>query len=243
LEAARARRDVLRRYPGGAGLVGQDLPWELQATWWAKALQFTDELAFGIRGLWPEARSTIDRATPPRLNQVRRGYVTTGGHSVVDPEVEIHEPAALIRYLPRVVTLVFGAPFVWEWFDVRGDAGVFRLFASIEMLLLYGLIPGFAASLLAQVRRRQTAAWLLFAYVLLAATAMGLTIANIGTLFRLRLQFLMPLAVLALSCDAFTAPYRWLSARCSVWARRPAGPTDAVRLNQAPPVQAHSEAA
>jgi hypothetical protein len=197
-----------------------------------KLRQLASELLTGVQGLWPEAQSTLVRATPLRLNEVRQGYISSGGYSVMDTGVTIQDPVALVRYLPRVVTLVFGAPFAWQWLDTRGDTGVFRAFAALEMILLYGLLPGFAASCWAQRRRRETASWLLFSYALLSAAALGLTIANIGTLFRLRLQFLLPLVILACASEAFPRPYQrlaqWWASRVNK--RNPAAPAPAPEL-------------
>ena len=133
---------------------------------------------------------------PDKMNDLRQGFINTGGKSIIDPKVEVGTPLSAVRYLPRSLVLVFLAPFPRQWFEIGGDTAVFRRLASIEMILIYLLLVGCLCRWreLRPYLGAQTA--VLGCFILLVAVPMALTVANLGTLFRLRLQFLMPLLVL-----------------------------------------------
>lgn len=143
-----------------------------------------------------QASSTMDELTPQALGSMREGFVATGGYSLTDAWAKISTPEKLITYLPRALVIGLLAPFPWQWFDTKGSTGIMRMLAGIEMVLLYYLL---FTSLIAGVRRLLTrmSAEGLFVLAVIALTAipMCLVIANLGTLFRLRLQFFLPLLI------------------------------------------------
>ncbi len=65
----------------------------------------------------------------------------------------------------------------------------------METLLTYA-IEGLALAGLWRARR-ELAAWLLFAIVVIGAVALGLVVSNVGALYRLRYSFWILIAVLA----------------------------------------------
>jgi hypothetical protein len=72
-----------------------------------------------------------------------------------------------------------------------------RTLAGLEMLLVYLLIPWLLRGLREVLRARQPAGLMLLAFIGLTAVPISLVVANVGTLFRLRLLFLLPLLIIA----------------------------------------------
>lgn len=150
------------------------------------------------------------------LDGLRGGFLSTGGHSLMDPHVRFRRFSEVIEYLPRGLCIAILAPFPWQWFDVSGRTRIFRAVTAVEAVVVYFLVVGFLLRMV-DVRRlgMQSAAVLLF--VLLSAIPMGMIVANLGTLFRLRLQFLLPLVMLLCGVDIWRG-YRQLYQRL-VWRR------------------------
>jgi len=172
------------------------------------------DIMVGLPQIGEQARTAARLITPESLGSLREGFVSSGGHSLMDANVEISDPHALIAYLPRALAIGFFAPFPWQWFDTGGSTGYMRLFAAFEMILIYLLIPGMMYGTWNILRNRRTDGVFLLAVVILTAVPVSLVIANLGTLFRLRLQFLLLLLVVAAGGGLFDL-YRGLSWRPS----------------------------
>jgi hypothetical protein len=114
----------------------------------------------------------------------------------------------VIEYLPRGLSVAILTPFPSQWFDVGGRTRAFRVFTAIEAVLIYFLVGGFLLRI-AEVRRLGTQPAAVLLFVLLSAIPMCLIVANLGTLFRLRLQFLLPLVMLLCGVDIWSG-YRQL---------------------------------
>ncbi len=136
-------------------------------------------------------------ATPETLDAVRQAFINEGGHSTVDPKVFISNPEALVTYLPRALAIAFLAPFPWDWARTGGSMGRLQTAASVEALLIYLMLIPTVAACWTFMKRRQLDGLLLAACVLMTAIPISLVIANFGTLFRVRLLFLMPLLLIA----------------------------------------------
>lgn len=134
--------------------------------------------------------------TPEALNSLRRGFVSTGGYFLIDTDIQIHNLGQLVGYLPRALTIALFAPFPWQWFDTQGRVGVFRMCAAADMIVIYVLAVLFLLGLPTMRRRWDLRVVVLAAFAVLIALPMCLTVANVGTLFRLRLQFLLPFVLL-----------------------------------------------
>lgn len=74
-----------------------------------------------------------------------------------------------------------------------------RTFAGVEMAFWYLLLPGVGMGMWRLLRRSRSRPELLFFLiaVLALAVSISLVVANLGTLFRLRLVFLLPLLIVA----------------------------------------------
>jgi len=120
----------------------------------------------------------------------------TDSGSTIDAQVRFGTFANLLAYLPRALQIGYCAPFPSMWLAKGAQVGrAGRLISGFETLMMYGL-QVMALVALWQHRRRP-AVWLLVFAATLALTALGLVVANIGALYRMRYAFWMLLIVLA----------------------------------------------
>ena len=151
--------------------------------------QASVEVSKGLRGLF-------QMFSLNQLTSVRHGYGGAGGASNVGADIEINGFWDMVAYVPRAFANALFAPFPWDWFSTKGDTGVFKLLSGIEVMLLIALTPFLLVGVVRAARSGfKEDTWLLLGFVAVAAVLLGLTITNIGILFRLRLQFLIPLFV------------------------------------------------
>ncbi len=156
-----------------------------------------DGLMESVTRLDEEALLAASEMSTESLDSRRQGFIDSGGYSLMDAWVTISNPKALVRYLPRALLIGFLAPFPPQWFDTKGSTGIMRTLASADMLLIYLLIPALLIGIWDVVRRRRADGILLLVFVFVVAVPMSLVVANLGSLYRLRLQFVLPMLVLA----------------------------------------------
>ncbi len=147
---------------------------------------------------------------PETLAVKRRSYAK--GHSAIDPGVDISYITGMASYLPKGVLVAYFAPFPWQWFDVGGNTGYFKMAAAVEVVLFYVLLPSIWLGLRELWRRRSLGGMFLVSYVVLVSLPIALIVANLGTLFRLRVMFLAPLLIVA-AIGGLPRPYTWAIAR------------------------------
>jgi len=157
--------------------------------------------------------------SPGRIAVVRRGFGSERGASSVGDEIQFHRFSDMIRFLPRGLAYALFAPFPWEWFSTSGDTGILRPVSGLEVLLLFSMAPFFVIGVARAARSRSPTAWLLLGFTAVAAILLGMAVTNVGILFRLRLQFLIPLLVILAAyggserwraiCDLFHKIPRW----------------------------------
>lgn len=170
--------------------------------------------------------------TPTRMSHFREGFVSTGGRSVIDAQVNVSGLKQLLAYVPRALTIGFLAPFPWQWFDRQGGAGGMRALAGIEMVLVYLLVPAMVMGLWRLVKEGQTGGWFLITVLLLAVISLSIVVANVGALFRLRLQFLLPWLVVAACGDPVKALHRlWGAITMGRFKSQPASGASAVSVS------------
>ena len=138
-------------------------------------------------------RAWLDGDVLAALQKARGGFSGSGGHSLIDADVEFRGYWDVLRYIPRAVVHVLLSPYPWQWFDIGGGTGPFKALSAVEALLLYALIVPLIAGLGAAVWRGSPDALYLAAFVVGETVALGLVVSNLGTLFRLRLESLLPL--------------------------------------------------
>ena len=100
----------------------------------------------------------------------------------------------LVASAPSGLARAWLDPPPWSTRDGRTTGG-FRRAAGAETVLIAGVLP-FAVIGAWRMLRRSRFGVVFVAFVVLTSTAMGLVILNTGTLFRLRLLFLVPALVL-----------------------------------------------
>jgi hypothetical protein len=122
--------------------------------------------------------------------------------SDIDHGVRFSGPGDILRHVPRAFVVGFFAPFPNMWLaEGKQVGGGGRLLSGFETLLSYMVE---CLALLGLWReRKQVSAWFLFLVVTLGAVALGLVVANIGALFRLR----YPFWILLIICGAGGADY------------------------------------
>jgi hypothetical protein len=122
--------------------------------------------------------------------------------SDIDPGVRLTSTTDIIRHVPRALMVGFLAPFPNMWFSSGKQVGASgRLLSGFETLLSY-MIECLALYGLWR-ERRNLSAWFIFLVVTLGAVALGLVVANIGALYRLR----YPFWVLLIICGASGASH------------------------------------
>ncbi len=158
-----------------------------------------------VRKLRPDTSvfAFVRRADPAFIGDVRRGMVSegekSGWRSLVDPDTRLRGFGDIVRYLPRGLTVLFFTPFPSQWLDRSGDAGALKLFAGLETLGVYVLVPAVVAALVAAVRAGGPMQWSLATLVFLVASILAVAVPNAGALFRLRVQVLVPLVLFVAS--------------------------------------------
>lgn len=132
-----------------------------------------------------------------RVGRLRRGF--THGYSdagsTIDGGVEFNNIYDLIHYLPRAAAVGFFSPFPDMWFDGGRSVGTTgRLISGFETLVMY-FIELLSLIGLWQSRRRLSV-WLLFLIATFGVISLGLVVANIGALYRMRYVFWILLIIL-----------------------------------------------
>lgn len=122
--------------------------------------------------------------------------------SDIDRGVRFSGPGDILGHVPRALAVGFFAPFPNMWLATgKQVGGGGRLLSGFETLLSY-MVECLALVGL-WLKRKQVSAWFLALVVTLGAVALGLVVANIGALFRLR----YPFWILLIICGAGGADY------------------------------------
>lgn len=142
-------------------------------------------------------------AIPRMLDNRRKGFVSTGGHSLMDPEVRFPTAWHVVQYLPKSLSLALLAPFPWQWFDTEGQTRGLRTWTALEALLMYVLLAGLLFRMPKMRSHLNIDMLTLLLFILVSAVPLSLVVANLGTLFRLRLQYVLPLIILLCGLDVW----------------------------------------
>jgi hypothetical protein len=114
--------------------------------------------------------------------------IPSAAGSDIDHGVQFKSTTDIIRHVPRALVVGFLAPFPNMWLASGKQVGFSgRLLSGFETLLSY-MIECLALFGLWR-ERRNLSAWFIFLVVTLGAVALGLVVANIGALYRLRYPF------------------------------------------------------
>lgn len=131
--------------------------------------------------------------------EVRRRFAIEAidANSNIDLSVQLNSPTDVLRYIPRAIAIGLFAPFPNMWFAKQPNS-VARRLSGLEMIALY-LVEALAMIALLSSRRAPQcySVWWLALFALLGVMTLGLTMVNLGTLFRFRYLFLFLLIELA----------------------------------------------
>jgi hypothetical protein len=127
----------------------------------------------------------------------RLGWATSypEAGSNIDTDVRFYSVGDVVKYIPRALQIGFLAPFPRHWFEeAKVAGGPSRVFAAIEMMVWYLLIPGFLYFIAGKGNPIQIRLWLLiYSGCLVLLTALVVT--NIGALYRMRFVYFLPILI------------------------------------------------
>jgi 4-amino-4-deoxy-L-arabinose transferase-like glycosyltransferase len=135
-----------------------------------------------------------------KISATRQKFVIQydGAGSNIDVGRTFPSSSAFIAYLPRAIVIGLFAPFPASWFKQGRTLGITgSVLASFETCFIYLLTPFALAGLWRG--RRSVHVWFLLAVILLGAAALGLVVANVGALYRMRYVFWIVYILLAAS--------------------------------------------
>lgn len=122
----------------------------------------------------------------------RRAYAAKGSN--IDVEVSLLSVSDILKYLPRAAVIGFFAPFPNLWLERGSEVGFAgRVVSGIEMLMMYGIYIAVIGAVWSN--RSCLPMWLSFAVASVGIIGLGLIVANVGALYRLRYGFWVLLIV------------------------------------------------
>jgi len=161
-----------------------------------------------VSSLPPSQVYSPDQCAPafPLLYE-REGFVAWGGATLTGGNLVSCED--VLRFVPKALELIFLAPVPTDWLQPGETTGVGRQLAALDAVVLWLLVPGLAVGALASFARPTPMRVALCLYVVLVALTMGIAVANFGTLFRLRMQVLLPAVLIAV--DGWSIIRAWVA--------------------------------
>jgi hypothetical protein len=144
-----------------------------------------------------------------KLETFRQELAVRGGTMTDMAFTPVSTPYALVKRLPSAAATALFVPVPWRWMP-RGEIGAFRTLAGAEVVLIAFLLPGIVAGGVRILRRRSIMGYVMVTSAVLSLISLGIVVANEGTLFRYRLQGLLPLLVIASAGGGFEIyPLAW----------------------------------
>lgn len=146
---------------------------------------------------------TIMRLGVARGGWAGPSYANAG--SMIDMNVQFLNTWQVLSYLPRALQIAFLAPFPKDWLAQGSSPGgsIMRRVTGIEMLVLYPLLL-LGLPLAAWRWKERLEFWAIIVFCVTILTTYAYVIPNLGTLYRMRYGFLMPLAAVGLSAILLT---------------------------------------
>ncbi|MES2281967.1 MAG: hypothetical protein V4542_11190 [Pseudomonadota bacterium] len=125
----------------------------------------------------------------------RAGFTSSGGTTAasnIDKNQNFCKNADLIRYIPRALQIAFFAPFPSTWFSLekRNSSAIEIYISAVEMFYCYIAYAGLLYWAF-NYRRWNVALMLPVTFAFGLCLLLGLTVANVGTLYRMRFPFAM----------------------------------------------------
>jgi hypothetical protein len=115
--------------------------------------------------------------------------------SLIDDDVVFSSSGDVIRYIPRALEIGYLAPFPSMWFKSGYSVGLLgRVISGLETTLTY--LIEILACIFVWRHKGEFGAWLLVLATVLGMVALGLVVANLGTLYRMRYPFWILLVIM-----------------------------------------------
>lgn len=158
----------------------------IQAVQQCRAMLFIRDDAF--------FQNMIDRGFL-KIAVARAGFTSSGGTTAasnIDKGIDFCKNEDLIRYIPRALQIAFFAPFPSKWFAVekRNSSPIEIYISAVEMFYCYIAYFGLLYWLVSY-RRWSVSLVVPIAFAVGMSLLLGLTVANVGTLYRMRFPFAM----------------------------------------------------
>ena len=151
------------------------------------------------------------------LAGVRKGYISNvyKARSTIDQDIEFHDAADLVAYIPRAIQIGFLAPFPRLWFEPGSTPAstAMRRVSMVEMSIVYGALVFLPFALWRWRDRVEMWVAVIFCGSLVLVYAMGTP--NVGTLYRVRYVYLMPFVALGVLAAASLWRDGWKRRRVS----------------------------
>jgi len=130
-----------------------------------------------------------------KIAVARAGFTSSGGTTAasnIDKGMDFCRNEDLIRYIPRAMQIAFFAPFPSKWaaLEKRNSSSVEIYISAVEMFYCYIAFFGLLYWLFSY-RRWNVALLIPVTFSLGLMLLLGLTVANVGTLYRMRFPFAM----------------------------------------------------
>lgn len=171
---------------------------EDQAYLYYRCIEERAYLYYGMIEERLENNAKILAETRFKLNEYSKSVKSK---SSIDVDVNFHNLNDVVGYVPRALQISIFAPFPDTWFDSYSPT---RLVAGFEMAIIYVSLFGVLLLLYSNPR---TESIMLIVFALIFLVIYGLTIGNVGTLYRVRYAFEFLLVVLGVVgwCDKLVA--------------------------------------
>ena len=130
-----------------------------------------------------------------KIAVARAGFTSSGGTTAasnIDKDIDFCKNEDLIHYIPRAMQIALFAPFPSKWFSTekRSSSAVEIYISAVEMFYTYVAYVGLLYWLVSYKRWR-IELLVPVAFALGLTLLLGLTVANVGTLYRMRFPFAM----------------------------------------------------
>lgn len=130
-----------------------------------------------------------------KIAVARAGFTSSGGTTAasnIDKGIDFCKNEDLIQYVPRAMQIALFAPFPSKWFftEKRNSSAVEIYISAVEMFYTYVAYIGLLYWMVSY-RRWRVELFVPIAFALGITLLLGLTVANLGTLYRMRFPFAM----------------------------------------------------
>jgi hypothetical protein len=134
------------------------------------------------------------------LSLTRAGFIwyTSFAGSQIDADITFGSASDVINYFPRAMEIGFLSPFPVDWFasGYKSGASLMRKEAGAEMIIIYICLVGLIYSLWRFRTKIET--WVLSVITTGMLIIYPMAVPNVGSLYRFRYPYLMPLVCLGL---------------------------------------------